>query len=232
MKEFEKDVVNQIRISRPSSYESKKTIFVGGFIMKKKITYSVIVLVTLSLGTYITLTCNDKKTEKKFQEKPKVQAIQKQQKDSYVVSSDDLSKAAQAIGEIKDEQIVNDMMIHMSFQKLTFNGNNLHVRGTRDVGRIQMTKENIQYLKNNLHVINNDERAKYESILNKWYNGNFESAVENFIEIHYLRSGKKVSAEEFKLARKTDSDEKEFILHFFGQEGLDIHDKEWKQGKL
>ena len=39
------------------------------------------------------------------------------------------------------------MMIHMSLQKLTFNGNNLHVSGTRDVGRFQMTKENIQYLK-------------------------------------------------------------------------------------
>lgn len=35
-----------------------------------------------------------------------------------------------------------------------------------------------------------------------------------------------------KLAKKTDSDEKEFILHFFGQEGLDIHNKEWKQGEL
>ncbi|MGQ7062391.1 DUF6241 domain-containing protein, partial [Bacillus cereus group sp. BceL175] len=23
-----------------------------------------------------------------------------------------------------------------------------------------------------------------------------------------------------------------FILHFFGQEGLDIHNKEWKQGEL
>ncbi|MEH7464164.1 DUF6241 domain-containing protein [Bacillus thuringiensis] len=200
--------------------------------MKKKITYSVIVLATLSLGTYITLTYNDKKIEEKVQEKPKVKTIQKQQKDSYVVSNDDLSKAAQSIGEIKNEQTINDMMIHMSFQKLTFDGNNLHVRGTRDVGRVQMTKENIQYLKNNLNVINNDEKPKYESILNKWYNGNFESAVEDFIEIRYLRFEKKVSAEEFKLAKKTDSDEKEYILHFFGQEGLDIHNKEWKQGAL
>ncbi len=196
--------------------------------MKKKITYSVIVLVTLSLGTYITLTYNDKKIEEKVQEKPKAQTIQKQQKDSYVVSNDDLSKAAQSIGEIKNEQTINDMMINMSFQKLTFDKNNLHVRGTRDVGRVQMTKENIQYLKNNLNVSNDDKRPKYESILNKWYNGNFESAVEDFLEIRYLRLGKKVSAEEFKLAKKTDSDEKEYILHFFGQEGLDIHNKEWK----
>ncbi|PEA55122.1 hypothetical protein CON64_09595 [Bacillus pseudomycoides] len=200
--------------------------------MKKKITYGVIVLATLSLGTYITLTYNDKKIEEKVQEKPKVQTIQKQQKDSYVVSNDDLSKAAQSIGEIQNEQTINDMMIHMYFQKLTFHGNNLHVRGTRDVGRVQMTKENIQYLKKNINVINNDERPKYESILNKWYNGNFESAVEDFIEIRYLRLGKKVSAEEFKLTKKTDSDEKEYILHFFGQEGLDIHKKEWKQGEL
>ncbi|SFI40402.1 MULTISPECIES: DUF6241 domain-containing protein [unclassified Bacillus (in: firmicutes)] len=200
--------------------------------MKKKITYSVIVLVTLSVGTYITLTYNNKKVEEKVQEKPKVQTIQKQQKDSYVVSNDDLSKAAQSIGEIQNEQTINDMMIHMSFQKLTFNGNNLHIPGTRNVGRFQMTKENIQYLKNNLNVINNDERPKYESILNKWYDGNFESAVEDYREILYLRFGKKQSAEGSNLAQKTDSDEKEFILHFFGQEGLDIHNKEWKQGKL
>lgn len=179
-----------------------------------------------------TTTESKPKQEEKVQEKPKVQTIQKQQKDSYVVSEDELSKAAQSIGEIQNEQTINDMMIHMSLQKLTFNGNNLHVSGTRDVGRWQMTKENIQYLKNNLNVINNDERPKYESILNKWYDGEFESVVKDFEEIHYLRSGKKKSMEGSKLAKKTDSDEKEFILHFFGQEGLDIHNKEWKQGEL
>jgi len=176
---------------------------------------------------------NDKTaTESKPKQEGKVQAIQKQPKDSYVVSADDLSKAAKLIGEIQNEQIINDMMIHMSIQKLTFNGNTLHVPGTRDVGRFQMTKANIQYLKNNLHVINDDERQKYESVLNKWYDGDFESVVKDFEEIHYLRSGKKKSMEVFKLAKKTDSDEKEFILHFFGQEGLDIHNKEWKHEEL
>ncbi|MCC2381002.1 DUF6241 domain-containing protein [Bacillus wiedmannii] len=176
---------------------------------------------------------NDKiANQSKAKQEEKVQTIQKQPKDSYVVSADDLSKAAKLIGEIHNEQTINDMMIHMSIQKLTFNGNNLHVPGTRDVGRFQMTKENIQYLKNNLHVINDDERQKYESVLNKWYDGDFESVVKDFEEIHYLRSGKKKSMEVFKLAKKTDSDEKEFILHFFGQEGLDIHNKEWKHGEL
>lgn len=176
---------------------------------------------------------NDKTaTESKAKQEEKVQTIQKQPKDSYVVSADDLSKAAKLIGEIHNEQTINDMMIHMSIQKLTFNGNNLHVPGTRDVGRFQMTKENIQYLKNNLHVINDDKRQKYESLLNKWYDGDFESVVKDFKEIHYLRSGKKKSMEVFKLAKKKNSDEKEFILHFFGQEGLDIHNKEWKHGEL
>ncbi|MDJ1478227.1 DUF6241 domain-containing protein [Bacillus sp. LS15-K4] len=181
----------------------------------------------------VACSSNDKTaTESKPKQEGKVQAIQKQPKDSYVVSADELSKAAKLIGEIQNEQIINDMMIHMSIQKLTFNGNNLHVPGTRDVGRFQMTKANIQYLKNNLHVINDDERQKYESVLNKWYDGDFESVVKDFEEIHYLRSGKKKSIEVFKLAKKTDSDEKEFILHFFGQEGLDIHNKEWKHGEL
>lgn len=43
-----------------------------------------------------------------------------------------------------------------------------------------MIKRKHSILKNNLNVINNDERPKYESILNKWYDGNFESAVEDF----------------------------------------------------
>ncbi|EJR54423.1 hypothetical protein IIO_05749 [Bacillus cereus VD115] len=182
-----------------------------------------------------TATESKPKQEEKVQEKPKVQTIQIQPKDSYVVSADDLSKAAQSIGEIQNEQTINDMMIHMSFQKLTFNGHNLHVPGTREIGRFQMTKENIQYLKNNLNVINNDdERQRYESLLNKWYAGDFESPVEDYSEIHYLRSGKKLSMEGSKItiAKKIDSDEKEFILHFFGQEGLDIHNKEWKHGEL
>ncbi|PEX82174.1 DUF6241 domain-containing protein [Bacillus cereus] len=179
-----------------------------------------------------TATESKPKQEEKVQEKPKAQSIQKQQKDSYVVSEEDLSKAAQSIGEIKNEQNINDMMIHMSLQKLTFNGNNLHVPGTREIGRFQMTKENIQYLKNNLNVIHNDERQKYEAILNKWYDENFESAVEDYREILSLRLGKEQSVDKSKLAKKTDSDEKEFILHFFGQEGLNIHNKEWKQGEL
>ena len=37
-------------------------------------------------------------------------------KDSYVVSEEELSKAAQSIGEIQNEQTINDMMIHMSLQ--------------------------------------------------------------------------------------------------------------------
>ncbi|MFJ9304189.1 hypothetical protein COF04_31370 [Bacillus toyonensis] len=173
------------------------------------------------------------KQEEKVQEKPKVQTIQKQSKDSYVVSEDGLSKAAQSIGEIRDEQTINDMMIHMCLQKITFHGNNLHGPGTRFIGQFQVTKENIQYLKNNLNVINtDDERQRYESLLNKWYDGDFESPVEDYSEIHYLRSGKKLSMEGSKLAKKTDSDEKEFILHYFGQEGLDIHNKEWKHGEL
>ncbi|MGE6537555.1 DUF6241 domain-containing protein [Bacillus luti] len=201
--------------------------------MKRKL-LPVLTCGTLLMGMAACSSNEKTITESKFKQEENVQEktkVQKQQRDSYVVSEDELSKAAQAIGEIQSEQNINDMMIHMSLQKLTFNGNNLHVPGTREVGRFQMTKENIQYLKNNLNVINNDERPKYESILNKWYDGNFESAVEDFREIHYLRSGTKQIMEGSKLAKKTDSDEKEFICHFFGQEGLYIHDKEWEYGK-
>ena len=93
------------------------------------------------------LQLNQNLNKKKRFRKTESSNHSKAAKDSYVVSEEELSKAAQSIGEIQNEQTINDMMIHMSLQKLTFNGNNLHVSGTRDVGRFQMTKENIQYLK-------------------------------------------------------------------------------------
>lgn len=190
--------------------------------MKKKITYGVIAAVVVSVGTYITLTFSDGKAEGKAKNDQSIQSVKKI---TYVVSDEELSKAAKSIGEVTDEQTLNYRMMEMSFQKITFNGDNLHIPGTRNPGRVQMTKENIQYLKNNLNVINNDERLKYESILNKWYDGNFESVVEDFKELRYLLWGDNSS---LKPVKKTDSDEKEYILHFFGQEGLDIHNKEWK----
>lgn len=191
--------------------------------MKKKITYSAIAAAVVSVGTYITLAFSDGKAEGKT---PNDQSIQGVKKTDYVVSDEELSKAAKSIGEVTDEQTLNYRMMEMLFQKITFNGDNLHIPHTRNPGRVQMTKENIQYLKNNLNVINNDERLKYESILNKWYDGNFESVVKDFKELRYLLWGEDNST--LKPVKKTDSDEKEYILHFFGQEGLDIHNKEWK----
>ncbi len=84
--------------------------------MKRKL------LMTLTCSTLLmgTSACssNEKATpeskpkqEEKVQEKSKVQTIQKQQKDSYVVSEDELSKAAQSIGEIQNEQTINDTYV-------------------------------------------------------------------------------------------------------------------------
>ncbi|MFD3449398.1 DUF6241 domain-containing protein [Microbacteriaceae bacterium 4G12] len=195
--------------------------------MKKKITYAVLALVTVSSGIYITLTYNHGKATGKVQV---VQAAPKAQKSTYVICNAELAKAAQSVGEITDEQTLNFRMMEMSFQKITFKGNNLRIPGTRNPNRVQMTKENIQYIKNNLHVINDERRPDYESILNEWYDGNFKAAVEDFYEIQDLRRGPRSeprTKSEFDPVLKTDSDEKEYILHFFGQEGLDIHNKQW-----
>ncbi|EOA3903269.1 DUF6241 domain-containing protein [Bacillus cytotoxicus] len=168
---------------------------------------------------YITLIYSSGKTEETARK------VQKKQSSNYVVSNEELSRAAKVIGEIKDEQTLNHKMMEMLFQKLTFDNDNFKVPNVLHPKRIQMTKENIQYLKNNLDIINDDdEKNEYKSILNKWYNGDFKSVVEDFKKLRYLLWGDKALTP----AKKTDKDEKEYILHFFGQEGLDIHNKQWK----
>ncbi|MEW9578989.1 DUF6241 domain-containing protein [Bacillus toyonensis] len=187
--------------------------------MKKKTIYGLLTLVIVSLGVYIALTYSVGETG------GEIQKVQKNKKSDYVVSSEELSRAAKSIGEIKDEQTLNHKMMEMSFQKITFDGDNFKVPNVHNPGRVQVTKENIQYLKNNLNVVNDEERIEYESILNEWYNGNFKSVVEHFKKLRYLLwEDKSVLAP----VKKTNSDEKEYILHFFGQDGLDIHNKEWK----
>ena len=62
------------------------------------------------------LQLNQNLNKKKRFRKTESSNHSKAKKDSYVVSEEELSKAAQSIGEIQNEQTINDMMIHMSLQ--------------------------------------------------------------------------------------------------------------------
>lgn len=198
---------------------------IKGVIMKRTITFVISVLVILSLVIFIVVS-----TSAKSKEDTKVQDSKDPQQ--YIVSKDGLKKAKKTIGAIKDEKSLNLKMMEMAFQKVSFKGDgNFNVPGTIVPERIQVTKENIQYLKNNLSVVSGEKKQQYESILNKWYNGNFNSITDDFRNIRILLLGKEnmdMSSAIMNPTKKTSIDEKTFILKFFGQNGLNTNNLEWK----
>ncbi|WP_040207105.1 DUF6241 domain-containing protein [Neobacillus jeddahensis] len=193
--------------------------------MKRTITYVIFSLVILSLVIFVVVS-----TSAKSKADTKVQDSKVSQQ--YIVSKEELKKAEKAIGAIKDEKSLNLKMMEMAFQKVSFKGeDNFNVPGTIVLERIQVTKENIQYLKNNLSVVSGEKKQQYESILNKWYNGNFNSITDDFRNIRILLLGKEnmnMSSDIMNPTKKTSIDEKTYILKFFGQNGLNLNNLEWK----
>lgn len=192
--------------------------------MKRTITYVISVLVILSLVIFIVVSTSTKsKTDNKVQKSKDSQ--------QYIVSKEGLKKAEKAIGAIKDEKSLNLKMTEMALQKVSFKGeDNFNVPGTIVRVRIQVTKENIQYLKNNLSVVSGEKKQQYKSILNKWYNGNFNSITDDFRNIRILLLGKEnmdMSSAIMNPIKKTSIDEKTYILKFFGQSGLNLNNLEW-----
>lgn len=192
--------------------------------MKRTITYVISVLVILSLVIFIVVSTSTKsKTDNKVQKSKDSQ--------QYIVSKEGLKKAEKAIGAIKDEKSLNLKMTEMALQKVSFKGeDNFNVPGTIVRERIQVTKENIQYLKNNLSVVSGEKKQQYKSILNKWYNGNFNSITDDFRNIRILLLGKEnmdMSSAIMNPIKKTSIDEKTYILKFFGQSGLNLNNLEW-----
>lgn len=194
-------------------------------IMKRTITYVISALVILSLVIFIVVSTSAKsKVDTKVQDS--------KDPHPYIVSKEGLKKAEKAIGAIKNEKSLNFKMMEIAFQKVSFKGeDNFNVPGTIVLERIQLTKENIQYLKNHLSVVNGEKKQQYESILNKWFNGNFNSITNDFRNIRILLLGKEnmdMSSAIMNPTMKTSIDEKTYILKFFGQNGLNLNNLEWK----
>lgn len=155
---------------------------------------------------------------------------------SYIISNEERAKAEKEIGEVNDESTLIVTMMYMCFQKVKIGDNNLTVPGIdNDFPHPQITKGNIAYLQEALETIEISRNYKQEGydvkrILNRWMNGKFDDIVNEFeflrISFSYPNHTDN-SNNSMKLAQKNKREEKEYILHYFGDEGMVIHKKEW-----
>ncbi|MGG3451792.1 DUF6241 domain-containing protein [Domibacillus aminovorans] len=188
--------------------------------MKKKIAYGVLglsIAASGTLGTYFALTNNDDKvaaTEIKETKESSPEIVE------YTVSADDLAKSAKEIGEIKDEDTLNSIMGHMSLQKVNFGDEQFTPRAIdpNSINRIQMTKENITYLKQSLGSIDISRNTStdgydYESILNRWLEGNFDNITKEVEFLLGLYNNGVYTGD--KITKKSEAEEQEYISHFF-----------------
>ncbi|MCP3765081.1 DUF6241 domain-containing protein [Domibacillus sp. A3M-37] len=187
--------------------------------MKNKIVYGVLGLSIAAfgtIGTYVLFTDNEDKVA--------VAAIETKESSPEIVehpvSADDLAKSVKEIGEIKDEDTLNSIMEHMSLQKVNIGDEQFTPKGIdpNSINRIQMTKENITYLKQSLGSIDISRNTStdgydYESILNKWLEGNFDNITKEFEFLLGLYNNGVYTGDE--VTKKSEAEEKEYISHFF-----------------
>ncbi|WP_028402400.1 DUF6241 domain-containing protein [Ectobacillus panaciterrae] len=198
--------------------------------MRRKLVLS-IALAVIVIGTGFTFAYSNEQPNRKAQKQQEVeQNVNNKQatpKSSYVVTNEQLDKAARDVGAILDEKTLYFRMMEMIFQKITINENNLVIPNTRNPGRVQMTKENIQYLKNQIAIVGGEKKERYNAVLDKWYNEDFDTVIEDYKEIYNLYYGKSMKTN-LRFTKKTDNDERDYVIQFFGQEGLNIHNEEWE----
>ncbi|CAM3629924.1 DUF6241 domain-containing protein [Mesobacillus zeae] len=190
--------------------------------MNKKFVYAALGLSIIVGSSYVILSSNYTETKSAA-----IKTASSEPKVSYKVSDEELSQAAKEIGEINDEKMLFTRMMEMTFQKLEWKDHKFQIPGTIVEKRIQMTKGNIQYIKERTKSIEVTENK--EHILDKWTTGDFNSIEKDFREIRdSLSPGNDKYNPENGPAKRAEESEKEYIQHFFGDDGLEQHNKQWK----
>ena len=119
-------------------------------------------------------------------------------------------------------------MITMVLQKLEFKGEeNYRIPGTvENIKRIQFDRANLQFLKNKAVELNASER--YQKILDKWLKGDFSTIENDYLSIRSIKGGSLLPSESPVLKVRTAEEEKRYIEHFFGKEGLQVNNRDWQ----
>ncbi|MCD4837575.1 DUF6241 domain-containing protein [Neobacillus sedimentimangrovi] len=137
---------------------------------------------------------------------------------------EELEQAAKNVGEINNVKDLQNHLITLSLQKLEFKGEQYHKfipQGTADVARIQVTKANLQYLHNQAVKLN--APAEFVKIIDKWKQGDFSDMLNDYALIREVKP-----EESAAIKMRTEEEEQEYIKHFFGDKGLEIHNRDWK----
>jgi len=155
-----------------------------------------------------------------------LQIAELQPQDLYSAEPEELLQAASEIGKINNEKELLFRMMELSFQKVEYDNQGFKVPGTKVAKRLQMSKENIQYLYESMAEI--QVSANYENILDRWARGNFNNIVNDHWDI---RDAINPLPEDFnppyRTTARTPEEELQYVEHFFGEEGLKKHNEQW-----
>ncbi|MEH7110576.1 hypothetical protein [Bacillus sp. JJ1764] len=152
-------------------------------------------------------------------------------KSVHKVSELELETAAKNFYEIekhvKGDDIFYYGMITMALQKLEFKGEiDYRLPNTPDsIQRIQLSRENLQYLKNKAKEIS--ASGPYPKILDKWLKGDFSHIEKDYLTIRNLKGDPSQPSESPVLKVRTTEEEEKYIQHFFGDEGLQKNKIDW-----
>ncbi|MED3687991.1 DUF6241 domain-containing protein [Peribacillus butanolivorans] len=196
--------------------------------MKKKIMYGTLGAALLAFGTYAYLSYNSPIAEAQDEPNGKIVADAENTQTAevdYKLSSEELQKAQKEIGKVNNEEDVIFRMIVMTLQKVNFGGESEAPRGVdpNSFIRAQMTKGNIQYLKNQLDSIEISRLTKtdgYEKMLDKWAEGNFDQVDKDAESLVSFLSEPYGKYEGDKLGKKGFLQEENYVKKMFGENSL------------
>lgn len=190
--------------------------------MKKNIAFSVAGLAAIPLGVYFAFTSNDNQIDAITTKGDNNPSLEVATPIEYIASQDERNAAKKDIGEINDELTLIMRMIEMSLQKVNIGGEMYNPAGIApdSIQRIQMTKGNIDYLKQHIDTFEISRNTKrtgysYESILNRWLQGNFDNITNETEFLMSLTSKPYGKNGDGDITEKTRVEEQQYIQRFF-----------------
>ncbi|RST72506.1 hypothetical protein D4T97_015725 [Siminovitchia acidinfaciens] len=163
---------------------------------------------------------NNTQVETKENAEPKISPIVEE----YSLSEEARERIATEMGEIEDEEFLASNIMAMALQKVKLHENeNFEIAGTIIRHRPQITRENIAFLKEKAKTIDSD--PVLEEILNKWSQENFTDIDKDFMAAKNVLTGDDEYGYEIK--KRTFEKEEQYIMHFYGEEGLKKHKEQW-----
>lgn len=197
--------------------------------MNKKITYGILGLAVVAAGTYLTLSLNEDKAEANVQNKTETEYV-------TAVEKKEAERIANLVPiEVNDEMHLAAILFGSTLQKVNIGGEMYTPKGidSDSIERTQLTKENIDFLKDALNTIEVSKNVEakgydYESILNRWSEGNFDKIIEEtetLAAILFPSDDGKYHGH--KITKKDYLEEQTYILNTFGDDAAALHTKQW-----